>query len=175
MKIYSIIIFKDDNIYKSVFNISDVSFLYRRNVKEFLIFLSKTVSSKYDGNKLFITEKQYNIHIDGHDNMVNVIITDIDYYNNVVMMIMNELNSNDDLDKIIKKYENPNDFDKIKKIKETINTTKIVVLDTIDKILERGQKIDDLIAKSDELSITSKEFYKEAKKTNSWCSNCLIC
>ena len=40
---------------------------------------------------------------------------------------------------------------------------------TIDNILERGEKLDDLVARSDELSATSKQFYKQARKTNSCC------
>ena len=36
-------------------------------------------------------------------------------------------------------------------------------------LLERGEKLDDLVAKSDELSAQSKMFYKTAKKTNACC------
>jgi len=37
-------------------------------------------------------------------------------------------------------------------------------------MLERGQKLDVLMEKSDELSSQTKTFYKTAKKTNSCCS-----
>ena len=36
--------------------------------------------------------------------------------------------------------------------------------------LERGQKIDDLVSKSNDLSGSSKMFYKTAKKQNQCCS-----
>lgn len=41
--------------------------------------------------------------------------------------------------------------------------------ETIETAIERGQKIDTLIAKSDELSGSSKMFYKTAKKQNQCC------
>lgn len=40
---------------------------------------------------------------------------------------------------------------------------------TIEAVLERGEKLDDLVEKSTELSKTSKAFYKTAKSTNSCC------
>jgi synaptobrevin family protein YKT6 len=40
---------------------------------------------------------------------------------------------------------------------------------TIDNVLERGEKLDDLVSKSQDLSSQSKVFYKQAKKTNSCC------
>jgi len=36
--------------------------------------------------------------------------------------------------------------------------------------LERGEKLDDLVAKSQGLSDASKMFYKTARKTNSCCN-----
>jgi synaptobrevin homolog YKT6 len=40
---------------------------------------------------------------------------------------------------------------------------------TIDAVLERGVKLDDLVERSDDLSKQSKLFYKQARKTNSCC------
>ena len=40
---------------------------------------------------------------------------------------------------------------------------------TIDGVLERGVKLDQLVDKSNDLSNQSKMFYKQAKKTNACC------
>jgi synaptobrevin family protein YKT6 len=37
------------------------------------------------------------------------------------------------------------------------------------QVLQRGEKLDDLVAKSSDLSAQSKMFYKSAKKQNSCC------
>lgn len=42
--------------------------------------------------------------------------------------------------------------------------------DTIQAVLQRGEKLDDLVAKSEGLSMQSKAFYKTARKTNSCCT-----
>lgn len=40
----------------------------------------------------------------------------------------------------------------------------------IDHMLDRGEKIDVLVAKSNDLSSTSKVFYKQAKKSKRCCT-----
>jgi len=40
----------------------------------------------------------------------------------------------------------------------------------MDQLLQRGEKLDDLVAKSNDLSFSSKKFYQEAKKQNQCCS-----
>lgn len=42
--------------------------------------------------------------------------------------------------------------------------------ETIQSVLKRGEKMEELVAKSEELSSQSKMFYKTARKTNSCCN-----
>jgi len=69
----------------------------------------------------------------------------------------------------LRESQDPASFDKILKIQKDLDSTQQVLHSTIDNILERGEKLDDLVARSDELSATSKQFYKQARKTNSCC------
>jgi synaptobrevin homolog YKT6 len=55
-------------------------------------------------------------------------------------------------------------------IQKELDETKIVLHKTIESVLERGEKIDSLVAKSDGLSAQSKMFYTQAKKQNSCCA-----
>ena len=73
------------------------------------------------------------------------------------------------LDATLTKFQNPEEADKILKLKKDIEETKCVMYDAIDKVLERGEKIDALVAKSNDLGAASKTFYTQAKKTNSSC------
>jgi synaptobrevin family protein YKT6 len=59
--------------------------------------------------------------------------------------------------------------DSISRIQRELDETMKVVHGTIDSLLQRGEKIDDLVAKSDGLSAQSKMFYTQAKKQNSCC------
>ncbi|KAL3186155.1 hypothetical protein MRX96_027892 [Rhipicephalus microplus] len=55
------------------------------------------------------------------------------------------------------------------KIQADLNETKIILHNIIEAVLERGEKLDDLVAKSEDLSVQSKTFYKTARKSNQCC------
>lgn len=54
-------------------------------------------------------------------------------------------------------------------VQAELDETKIVLHKTIESVLERGEKLDTLVAKSDELGAMSKGFYKQAKQQNACC------
>lgn len=66
-----------------------------------------------------------------------------------------------ELKEYIVKYQDPQQADSIMKIQKELDETKIVLHKTIESVLQRGEKIDDLVAKSDGLSAQSKMFYSE--------------
>jgi synaptobrevin family protein YKT6 len=55
------------------------------------------------------------------------------------------------------------------RVQQELDETKVVLHKTIESVLERGEKLDSLVDKSEALSSSSKMFYKQAKKTNSCC------
>ncbi|GAB7322644.1 hypothetical protein MBLNU13_g03551t2 [Cladosporium sp. NU13] len=69
----------------------------------------------------------------------------------------------------IKEFQDPNNGDSIMKIQRELNETKETLQKAIQSTLERGEKLDNLVAKSDNLSASSKMFYTQAKKQNSCC------
>lgn len=69
----------------------------------------------------------------------------------------------------LNKYQDPQQADSILKIQKELDETKITLHKTIESVLQRGEKLDDLVAKSDGLSAQSKMFYQQAKKQNSCC------
>ncbi len=50
------------------------------------------------------------------------------------------------------------------KIQKELDETKIVLHKTIESVLERGEKIDTLVQKSDGLSAQSKMFYTQVSR-----------
>jgi synaptobrevin family protein YKT6 len=65
----------------------------------------------------------------------------------------------------IVKYQDPQQADSIMKIQKELDETKIVLHKTIESVLERGEKIDNLVQKSDGLSAQSKMFYTQVHST----------
>lgn len=66
-----------------------------------------------------------------------------------------------ELKEYMTKYQDPQQADSIMRIQKELDETKIVLHKTIESVLQRGEKIDDLVAKSDGLSAQSKMFYSE--------------
>jgi synaptobrevin homolog YKT6 len=74
------------------------------------------------------------------------------------------------LDNKLIKYNNPENADTLYKINADLQATKTIMHENINKILERGEKIDELVEKSRDLSKSSKKFYKTTRKMNSCCN-----
>lgn len=73
------------------------------------------------------------------------------------------------LDAYLRKFQNPAEADSIMKVQKELDETKVILHRTLESLLERGEKLDDLVARSDRLGMQSKAFYKASKKTNSCC------
>lgn len=68
------------------------------------------------------------------------------------------------------KYQNPNQADNLTRIQSNLDDITQIMHKNIEEVLKRGEHLDTLMEKSDDLSTASKVFYKQAKKTNQCCS-----
>jgi synaptobrevin family protein YKT6 len=55
------------------------------------------------------------------------------------------------------------------KIQKDLDEIKEIMHKNIDEILKRGETLDQLVEKSEEMSASSVHFYKQSKKVNSCC------
>lgn len=69
----------------------------------------------------------------------------------------------------LQKYQNPKEADKMLKIQKTVDDIKNIMHKNIDDILARGETLDTLMEKSEDLSSTSVAFFKTAKRQNQCC------
>jgi synaptobrevin family protein YKT6 len=74
------------------------------------------------------------------------------------------------LEQDVVKYQDPASADQIMKIQKNLDETRDILHNTIDNVLARGERLEDLVERSGELSAQSKLFYKEAKRANSCCA-----
>ena len=193
MKLYSIVVFKildtaqTPILLASAFDVSSFGFFKRTSVKEFMIFTSRTLAQNTKSNtQTKVQQNDYIVYSQYFPkNLVITIITDNEYNMRVAFDVMQKVftycyakpfnvtkdnfTECDDILTILKTHQNPEEVDKILKIKKDIDQTKIIMYDALDKILDRGQKIDDLIQQSGDLNEQSKMFYKSSKKMNSSC------
>jgi synaptobrevin family protein YKT6 len=75
-----------------------------------------------------------------------------------------------ELKEYMRTWQDPEKVDPIAMINKTLVETTNVARKNVESLIERGAKIEDLVAKSDDLSAQSKMFYRQAKKQNSCCA-----
>ena len=76
--------------------------------------------------------------------------------------------------KVCKSYEDPAKSDNILKIQNQLEDTKDIMLQNIESILARGESINELVEKTDDLEASSKIFFNNADKLNSCWGRCSI-
>ncbi|KAK3333179.1 Longin-like domain-containing protein [Podospora appendiculata] len=173
------------------FELSEFSRFTRGEYGNFMTMISKTVAERTKpGQRQSVEEQDYVVHCYGRSEGVAGVIITKDYptisAHSVLSKLMDQflaekpiatINSatTDNsipfpaLAEFIKTYQDPNQASSIAKIQQELDETKIVLHKAIDSVLQRGEKLDDLVAKSSDLSSQSKMFYKSAKKQNSCC------
>ncbi|KAL1977810.1 hypothetical protein VTN31DRAFT_669 [Thermomyces dupontii] len=174
-------------------DLSSFSRFTRENYNEFMMLFCKTVAERTKpGQRQSIEEKSYTFHALGRtEGIAAIIVADADYPQLVAHQLLGKIVDEfvskyprtaysdpnikpnscplPQLKDYIVKYQDPSQADSIMKIQRELDETKIVLHKTIESVLERGEKIDSLVAKSDGLSAQSKMFYTQAKKQNSCC------
>ena len=193
MKILSLTIWnKNSEKAEELTTIEDVSqfgYFQRSTVTEFLKFTSQFMADRTaPGERKSVKEKEYICHsLTKSDKTGAVLICDEEYPQRVAFTFI--LKALDDfcrlhprstwsqvpfgevpeLRKQFDLFQDPKQADSITKIQGDLDETKLILYDTIEKVLDRGEKLDDIVAKSENLSLTSKQFYKTAKSANSCC------
>jgi synaptobrevin homolog YKT6 len=153
--------------------------------------LSKTFLKRTQpGQRQSVSHESYVVHCYVRsDGLGGTVITDSDYPARVAFVVLGQIleeftSSIGDawksctvpesiafppLEEYLQKYQDPSSADKITKIQKDLDETTGILHKTIDDILKRGEKLDTLVERSNDLSAQSKMFYKQAKKTNSCC------
>ncbi|GMH35349.1 hypothetical protein BSKO_03217 [Bryopsis sp. KO-2023] len=172
-------------------DLSSFGYFQRTSVKEMITFVSRTIVRRTQlGQRQTVQHEDYYCHVHVRESgLAGIAVADKDYPAraafSVVATVLDEyLEKNgesfrnvtadstlgDDIaEPALVKYQDPINADKIMKIQKDLDETKIVLHQTIESVLERGEKLDNLVGKSNDLSIASQMFYKQAKKTNACC------
>lgn len=178
VKLFFIGVFKktdeDAALISSASDLSTFGFFQRSSADDFLKFTSKMVVSRMDvGVRTSIKEKDYFCHAFVRtDNTAVVVVSDEDYpprvAHTLTLKILEEF-PQCKLEGYLKKFQDPREADSMMRLQAELDETKIILHSTIANLLKRGEKLDDLVAKSEDLSSQSKLFYKTAKKTTRCC------
>ena len=183
---------KDTVILTNVFKLDEFYYFEKKGIKELCTFIARNSFSRANKGKIInVQHKGYYFTIVTNYEGLSIcaVFNDDKYPLRVLHRILKDLlvlyikehgdkwkNINNDLQLPLKdlvfklnEYSDPNKVDKIYKINKDLDDTKIIMHQNIDKVLERGEKIEDLVERSKDLSKTSKQFYKTTRKMNRCC------
>ncbi|CAF3335550.1 unnamed protein product [Rotaria sp. Silwood1] len=200
MKLLAIFVLHKDvdkkvKILQEEFNLESFGYFQRLSVQQLFGFSARTVTERTAlGTKQSVeadqTAKGF-IHIYVRpDGLASVIIADSEYPQRVAHTLLSKVmddftnayppsswaNMNEQtgkmasLSEVLRKYQNPQEADPLMRLQKDLDDTKDILKKTLVNVLERGEHLDDLVDRSNHLSIETKAIYKTARKTNRCCT-----
>ncbi|GAB4817531.1 hypothetical protein N2152v2_004577 [Parachlorella kessleri] len=163
-------------------DLSSFGFFQRSTVREMMTFVARTVARKTQtGQRQTVQQEDYFCHAFNNDGLVGVAFVDHDYPARAGFSVVNKVMEDFEtaqgtawrgttadtqdaqglLDTALQKYQDPAQADKLTKIQRDLDETKIILHKTIESVLDRGEKLDQLVDKSADLSMASQMFYKQ--------------
>ncbi|XP_066969606.1 synaptobrevin homolog YKT6 [Macrobrachium rosenbergii] len=180
------------HLLKAAYDLQQFGFFQRGSVQEFMTFTSKIITERCNAcSRQSVKEQEYMCHVYVRsDNLAGVVISDHEYQyrvaHNMINKVLDDFTAKvpshlwpttdeanipyAELPATLARWQNPREADSLTRVQEEVEETKIILHNTIEAVLERGEKLDDLVSKSEMLSMQSKTFYKTARKTNSCCT-----
>ncbi|KAL4864412.1 hypothetical protein BDV12DRAFT_176174 [Aspergillus spectabilis] len=170
--------------------LSSYSRFTKGSIQEFTTMFSKLLTGRTNpGQRQDINQEDFTFHVYASSQargITGVIISDFEYpsmaAHQILSKLLDEFTTQNPsattatgpvsfpaLTDYIKQYQDPQNVGSILKIQQELDETKVVLHKTIESVLQRGEKLDDLVQKSEGLSTQSKMFYTSAKKQNSCC------
>ncbi|KYO41276.1 synaptobrevin-like protein YKT6 [Alligator mississippiensis] len=195
MRLYSLsVLYKGDpkvHLLKAAYDVSSFGFFQRSSVQEFMTFTSQLIVERSDlGTRASVKEQEYLCHVYVRsDGLAGVVVADSEYPPRVCFTLLDKVLDEFSrqvsridwpsgspttinytaLDSYLSRYQNPREADAMTKVQAELDETKIILHNTMESLLDRGEKLDDLVSKSEVLGAQSKAFYKTARKQNSCC------
>ncbi|OWK06807.1 YKT6 [Cervus elaphus hippelaphus] len=136
MKLYSLsVLYKGESktvLLKAAYDVSSFSFFQRSSVQEFMTFTSQLIVERSGkGSRASVKEQEYLCHVYvRNDSLAGVVIADSEYPSRVAFTLLEK---------------NPREADPMTKVQAELDETKIILHNTMESLLERGEKLDDLV------------------------------
>jgi len=79
------------------------------------------------------------------------------------------------VEELLAAYQKPEEADTIMRLEKQLDETKETLVDTLDVLLRRGERLEDLSERSADLSYKSKAFLRNTEAMNAWCpQGCIL-
>lgn len=169
MRLYSLAIIKDNKILAYH---QHTQKLFTDNVKEIYQFFQLEIAKVTPANSfLSIRHEDYMAVCYTKDYLSCTCLVDEEYPRRQILQLMSQVHDDPtlgNLKKLYKEYKTP-PKDRLNQINEELAEVKQILMDSIDKVLTRGETIETIIEKTEYLTDQSKSFLIKSKKTNRCC------
>merc|ERR1712188_205904 len=171
-------------------DLTQFGYFERPVVRDMLNFVSRTIVKRTQpGQRQTVEHQEYLCHAFNREGLAAIAFADKTYPRRSAFCVLNKVlddytsrfgngwrsmtadttEGNPLLETAIADFQDPVKADGILKVQRELDETKIVLHKTIDSVLARGEKLDNLVAKSSDLSVASQMFYRTARKQNQCC------
>lgn len=175
-------------------DLTKFSYFQRKTIREFIKFHSRVIvgrTAKGQRQSVAVEQNVGKCHCYVNANgLAGAVLADSEYPMRVAFSLLNEamrqfeakigtkwtnVEADTEMDfpegaDLLVKFQDPAEADKITKIEKELDEVKGIVIKSMDDILKRGEALESLMQKSEDLSQVSYQFYRTAKKNNQCCS-----
>ncbi len=169
---------------------SHFGFIQRGSVREYMLFFARTIAERTArGVRMTVEENDYVVHcFCSLGGLAALIVADREYPVRVAFALIARILEDfardvprdtwlvateriewPPLRGFVQQYQDPAAADPIMRVQRELDETKVVLHRTMESLMQRGERLDDLVARSEELSIQSKTFFKTAERNNACC------
>ncbi len=178
MKILSVSIIRDG---KFLLFISKKALINNKSATEIYRFVQMETTNLHKQNcpepNTFLTVNDDNYRFVvasyNHQDMFCTAIVDDEYPKKVLLYLFLSLIKNKDNYELakaeFKEYQKPEHVNRVYNIQKDLEELRSIMVLNVEKILQRGERLEDLVASTDMLSKQSKEFLKKSKKMRKCC------
>ena len=169
MKIVSAFLYDGTNC-RYVENLNFVSFFNRSAVSELMHELVRAAVLAVDDVRKILEHPPWQIVVLNLQERRFALVTDNEYPVSVAFELLTKLSLEPILlYKILDDCQDPRTISPLFRLREQLDETLVIMHENVDRILERGEDLAELVEKSERLSANSKQFYKVARKHNRCC------
>lgn len=151
-------------------NLSKFSFLVRRSIKEMLTLTCVEISKGTQTPEFQIIQHKfdkttYTFFIKIYNDIVNIACVDCEYPPHVAIRLLSKMQAVP-LDSLIKEYSDYKKVDYMCAVNDELDETKQVLTRTLEDVLGRGEKLDNLVRNAEDLSAQTKTLFEMSKSKN---------
>ncbi|KAF7684527.1 Synaptobrevin like protein ykt6 [Astathelohania contejeani] len=176
--ILGLLAIEKNKIYNESYNLQSFSFFTRKSIRELIQLTARTIAAKLDTDDFqefvqsFGNDTEYKFYTKANCDKVYIACTTGEYPQHIALQLLKEAErSNVSYSALITDYADYKAKDILYSVNRELDETKQILSRTLETVIGRGEKLDELVQSAESLSYQTKQLFEVAKKQNScWCS-----